>query len=606
MDGTTYGGRYQIIEKVGSGGMAEVYRGFDSTLGRNVAIKVLHRQYAQEPGFVARFRHEAQAAAGLNHPNVVSVHDWGSEDDIYYLIMEFLNGRNLKEIIGERGPLSLELIVDIGRQVAAALQYAHKHNIIHRDVKPHNIFITDDGEVKVTDFGIARSGSSTLTQTGSVLGTAHYLSPEQAQGEEIGLTSDVYSLGVVLYEMATGRVPFEGDSPVAVALKHVHEMPTSPRSLNPDVPENLDSVILRAMAKHPADRYQSAAELREDLGRVTEGLPVNRVSPGGDETVVIPRVTSRAPAQAAPPSRSRAPVWLAVGTLLALLLATASWGVMAYVRTTNTKVPELVGKTETAARKAVKKSQLGLRVSGREFSDTVPKGEILAQSPDGGGQVPVGSVVSITVSKGKERIVVPALLRMTREQATFALAKANLSLGTIRREYSEDVEEDTVMDQAPSPGTRVDKNYPVDLWISRGPQPLKVPDLVGKTVDEALGLLRQQGLIVQRADQFDEAAAGTVIDQSPADGVPIKRGEAVSITVSRGPETVEVPDVSGKLEAQAKAELEALGFTVVVKTGVSKPLEYGKVVNQNPAGKSQVRKNATVTIWVGAPADEAD
>lgn len=592
-----FSGRYQILEKVGSGGMAEVYRAFDTTLNRTVAVKVLHSQYAQEENFVTRFRQEAQAAANLNHPNIVNVYDWGAEGETYYIVMEYLVGRNLKEIIETQAPLPLSLIIDISRQVASALSFAHRRNIIHRDVKPHNIIITDDGEVKVTDFGIARSGTSTLTQTGSILGTAHYLSPEQAQGGEIGVASDLYSLGVVLYEMATGKVPFEGESPVAVALKQVHKAPLPPRQLNPDLPASLESVILRAMSKHPEDRYRSAEELREDLGRCAQGLPVQNVIPDGEKTVVIPRV---APVRTTPPEKKRSRVWLALVLLFLLISGVSAWAITYYLRVTTTVVPKIVGEREDKAREILQKKKLKFKIGKRVFSSKVAVGLVISQDPAPGGKVKVNSTVAANVSRGREKISLPKLVGKSLDQATFAIAKADLNIGDIRRQYSEEVKEDFVIEQDPIAGTRVPKGTFVNLLVSKGPRPLKVPDLTGKTAPEAAAILGQMNLSMTKTEEFDDGVeSGRVIRQNPSPGTSIEQGETVNIVVSKGPELVKVPNVIDLTEAEAKTQLEGLGFVVQVNQGISPPSSYGKVVSQNPEPEKEARKGSTVIIWVG-------
>ncbi len=298
-----FGGRYKIIKKAGTGGMADIFKAEDTILGRLVAIKMLHPQFAHDENFVARFRREAQSAASLNHPNIVNIYDWGRADSTYFIVMEYIEGENLKQIIGKSGPLSAEIAVKIMIRVCDALEFAHKHQIVHRDIKPHNIIITKDGTVKVTDFGIARAGSSTMTQTGSILGTATYISPEQAQGTAVGKSSDVYSLGIVLYEALTGCVPFEGESPVAVAFKQVHEPPPLPRSINPAISQSLETVILKAMAKNPGERYLSAEEMKADLTRSVKGSPIQAIVPPAEEkTKVMPAAVPPRPRQHATPS----------------------------------------------------------------------------------------------------------------------------------------------------------------------------------------------------------------------------------------------------------------------------------------------------------------
>lgn len=604
MNGKTFGGRYTIQEKIGSGGMAEVYRAHDTTLNRTVAVKVLYPHYANEADFVARFRREAQAAANLNHPNIVNIYDWGSEDSTYYIVMEYLVGQNLKEIIMERAPLSEALIIDIGRQVAAALGYAHRHNLVHRDIKPHNIVITEDGEVKVTDFGIARSTTSTMTQTGSIMGTAHYLSPEQAQGNEVGSVSDLYSLGIVLFEMATGKVPFEGDSPVAIAMKHVHETPVSPQRLNPDLPPNLTAVILKAIAKNPSDRYQSAEEMREDLGRCAEGLSIAPVSPGGESTIVIPRVPAgtepaRSPRDTNRPQR-KSRGWIIALVIAAILLIGGTAAALMYMNATTVSVPKVVNLSETGAKKILAKKDLKLAVADSVFNSQVDPGKIISQNPAAGSKARTGSLIKVVLSKGKEKVAIPKLTGLSLDQATFFLAKANLNVGDINRVYSDRAGDGTVTNQDPQAGSKVFKGTTVNLEVSKGSKPIRVPDVVGKTSAEAEATIGQLGLTPDKSQEFSATVDdGKVIRQSPPAGTVIDNGGTVSIVVSKGPEMVGMPNVTGLAQDEATTKLQDLGFVVQVKTGISTADNIGKVVSQSPDTGQQARKGSTATIWVG-------
>ena len=606
MNGKKLGGRYELIEKIGSGGMADVYLATDETLGRKVAIKLLHPQYAHEENFVARFRREAQSAANLSHPNIVSVYDWGAEGSTYYLVMEHLTGRTLKELINESAPLSEPTIVDIGRKIASALTFAHRNGIVHRDIKPQNIIITRDGAVKVTDFGIARSISSTMTQTGSIMGTAQYLSPEQAQGGSVSSASDIYSLGIVLYEMATGSVPFTGDSAVAVALKHVHEAPKPPLEFNPGLSIPLNSVILRAIAKHPSDRYASAEELDQDLLRCSQGLPVTHVQPGGEETVIIPRPRLPLLDDAAPPRqpvkperKSRWQIPVLVGGILLALLAIGLLFYFSYGKVEMTKVPSLTGKSLTKAKALAKKAKLKLVVSGKVYDSAAPD-TVVSQVPAPAEELAVQSTINVQVSRGPRRYTVPGVVNRTLDQATYALARADLEVGNITREYSSRAESGLVISQSPASGAQVAKNTPIDMVVSQGPAPIHVPDLQGKTEAEAAAALSQLGLSLTKTEEFsDSVTAGNVIRSAPSAGVTIEKGAAVSVVISKGPELFTVPDVGGLTEADAKSKLSADGFAVIVKTGVSSPAEFGKVVNQNPEAGTKVKKDTTVTIWVG-------
>ncbi len=599
----TFDGRYRLEEKVGVGGMAEVYRAFDTTLDRTVAVKVLHPHYAAEEDFVARFRREAQAAANLNQPNIVNVYDWGAENGTYFIVMEYLVGLNLKEVITAEGPLPPSRVVDIGRQVAAALQAAHRHEIVHRDIKPQNIIFTDEGEVKVTDFGIARSTAGNVTQTASIIGTAHYLSPEQAKSDRVGPASDIYSLGVVLYEMLTGKVPFEGDGPVAVALKHIQETPKAPSELVDDVPEELEAVIKKAMAKDPAQRYRSAAEIRDDLTRLAAGMPVRTaIVDENDQTMVIPKPVVPDQDREKPPGRGLKIAGL-VFLLIALFVGSAFATNAALTRIATTELPDLTGLTAKEAR-GLLGDKLKLQTD-EAFDPKIAKGLIILQSPNAGTKLGQGRSVTVTLSKGKERVAVPNLRNKILNQASIAISKAGLEFGSLRRDFSETIAEDYVIIQDPPAGGRVDKGTFVNIVVSKGRRPQKTPNVSGKNVEEAKIIITNDGLTAVVQESFDDdVPAGEVITQSPATGVPINKGESVTISVSKGPELFSIPNVKGDSEGDANDKLVGDGFTVEVKTSVSEPESYDLVVTQNPEAASQAEKGALVTIWIGMmPAD---
>jgi len=595
--GKVFGGRYRLEEKIGVGGMAEVYRAYDLTLNRTVAVKILYPQFASDADFVERFKREAQAAANLSHPNIVNVYDWGAENSTYYLVMEHLVGQNLKQIIQKKGALPPSLVVDIGRQVAAALQFAHKRNIVHRDIKPHNIIITDEGEVKVTDFGIARTLTSNLTQTGAILGTAYYISPEQAKGEEVSPLSDIYSLGVVLYEMATGQLPFQGETPVAVALKHIQEEPPLPQKLNPAVPSSLQAVILKALARDPLLRYQSAEELRQDLAKA---LAPDESSFVDDEeaTLVLPPETLKT-ATPAKSKRNLRPLFITLGVILAAVLTGLAIASLSFNRFAQVKVPDVTGLSyQQAAATLLKK---GLKVKKEEeYSDKVKAGFVISQNPAAAAEVKKGATVYLTVSKGSELVKVPNLIGQSLSQANLTLDRLKLNVRNISRDYSDTIAEDLIILQRPVAGAKVKKGSFVDLVLSKGPRPIKVPDLIGKTVAEAQSILASRGLTMRRKDEFNEQMeAGRILRQDPSAGVSAVRGEAVTVIVSKGPLLIKVRDVVGLTKEEAKAQLEADGLVVIFKAGISSPTAYGKVVNQSPAAGTDVRKGATVTLWIG-------
>lgn len=598
--GHVFAKRYKINKKIGTGGMADVYEATDTVLDRPVAVKVLHPQFAEEKNFVARFKQEAQAVANLSHPNIVSVYDWGSEEDTYYIVMEHLEGRDLKQVIDERAPLLPEITLDIARQVASALSYAHKNEIIHRDIKPHNIFITTEGEVKVTDFGIARAGTSSITQTGAILGTAHYISPEQARGRVATIQSDLYSLGVVMYEMLTGRVPFQGESPVAIATKHVHEQPVAPSSINPEIPEELEAVILKALSKHLDDRFQSADELKRALARAAEELPEKTTSMFEERTMLLtPPSSIRRRAQ---PEREKKN-WLPYfGLVFAfLLLAIGCWTYSVFFKLPQVVVPLVEGKTIKEAEKILKTKGLKLKVKSRVYDPKVEPGLIISQNPDAGEKLEKGKTVEVKVSKGEKLIEVPDLTGKTQPEAAEILLGLGLKIGSISKEFSE-FDEDTIITTNPKMGEKVPEGTPVDLVISQGIELVIVPDVKGMNVDEATQTIIQKGLKYSLNFEYndDEVGVNRVIRQNPSYGEEVNEDTVVILVVSRGPETVTVPNVVGKDSVSAKIELEGLGFRVDILTSpVTSSAQVGKVQFQSPSGGNEARKGSSVTIWVG-------
>src|SRR5918912_541663 len=424
---TRFDGRYRILRKLGTGGMANVYLAEDQELGRRVAIKILNERHAADEQFVERFRREAKNAAGLSHPNIVSIYDRGEAEGTYYIAMEYLDGRSLKELILSRGPAPARVAIDYARQILDALRFAHRNGIVHRDIKPHNVIVDAEGRVKVTDFGIARAGTTQMTEVGSIIGTAQYLSPEQARGSPVDQTSDLYSVGVVLYEMLTGQVPFTGDTPLEIAMKHLSEVPVPPSELRPEVPHDLDSVVLRALAKDPADRYRTAEEMDADLARVLEGLPVDpdtetaatAVLSGSGVLAAAPTSVMTRPTVAGPPRRRR-PIWPWVLSILLLCAAgAAAW--FAYTKIQDqlnsnkpVKVPLVEGTQERLAVNKIRSFNLTPQVR-REFSDSVPKGTVIDQSPSAGTGVEKHTIVQLTVSKGKDTVQVPSVIGKNRD-----------------------------------------------------------------------------------------------------------------------------------------------------------------------------------------------
>lgn len=598
MEEMSFGRRYRVTEKIGVGGMADVYKAVDEVLGRTVAVKVLHAQYAADPAFVARFRQEAQAAANLSHPGIVNIYDWGKDDSTYYIVMEYVRGTDLKVLVTDKGPVEPAKAAEYAAQVAAALSVAHGYDIIHRDIKPHNIVLTPDGSIKVMDFGIARAGNTQMTQTGSVLGTAHYVSPEQAQGRPLDPRTDLYSLGVVLYELATGQVPFDGDSPVAVALKQVNEEPVPPRQVNPNIPPSLEAVIMKAMAKNPADRYSSAEEMRRDLLRVASGRMVEAMPPTGGQTSVMPVVAGTDSPRVRPVPRRRNPwPWIAAAVLLMLIAVAAAWAFGLFDTTEQVVVPEVVGLTQTDAESALEAVGLVVGEIEPRFSEE-PSGTVISQTPEPGIEVETGTEVMLAVSKGTELFSMPDYSGMTEDAAAAALREDGFELDTPQREFNKEVPDGTVIRQTPEPGTQVPAGTRVVLYVSKGTQLTQVPSVSGKTQSEAQSTLEAAGFAV-KVDEApsDTVADGTVISQSPQGGVSIEAGSEITIVVSTGPDLVEVPAVIGELEADAIQMLEDAGFDYEVNYDTSP--DDGIVLTCNPVPGTMALRGSTVTILVG-------
>ncbi|MGH3544905.1 MAG: Stk1 family PASTA domain-containing Ser/Thr kinase [Mycobacteriales bacterium] len=546
------GGRYQLGELLGYGGMAEVHKGRDERLGRDVAVKVLRADLARDSNFQARFRREAQNAGSLNHPAIVAVYDTGDElssgESIPYIVMEYVEGRTLKDVVIEEGKLMPQRAMEIVADVCAALEFSHKHGIIHRDIKPANVMLTRTGAVKVMDFGIARALSgvtSTMTQTSAVIGTAQYLSPEQARGEAVDARSDVYSTGCLLYELLAEQPPFTGDNPVAVAYQHVREDPIPPGEISSDVTAVMDAVVLKAMAKNPANRYQSAAEMRTDLLRAAAGRAVGApaVLPSAERTTILPR--RERPVAAEPldegPRSKKAVTWalVALGLIAIFVVAAFLTSQLFGDEGRKVSVPNVTGKTQAEAIKTLEAKEFKYQLIP-DASPPKDKGRVTAQNPGPDEEAERGSKVRITIGKGPNTTNVPDLddLRKEGVQQKLELSKLTASF----TEVDSSKQPGLVISYNPPKGTSVEENSAVEVKISRGN--LKpMPDLVGRTLETAQQQLKQQGFTAEpTVTEVDSAKpVGTVVSQKPAAGTDQQPSAPVALEVAKEPEAT-TPD----------------------------------------------------------------
>ena len=618
---TLFDGRYRIVRKLGMGGMANVYLAEDEVLGRRVAIKILNDRHAGDDQFVERFRREAKNAASLSHPNIVSIYDRGEAEGTYYIAMEYLDGRSLKELIVARGPAPIHLAVDYARQILAALRFAHRHGIVHRDIKPHNVLVDGEGRLKVTDFGIARAGASQMTEAGSIIGTAQYLSPEQAKGASVDQTSDLYSVGVVLYELLTGVVPFSGDTPVEIAMKHLSTVPEPPSAKRADVPRDLDMVVMRALAKDPSERYQSAEEMDADLRRINRGVAISPVTEEAATAIIsrppaeVTAITSHAPrppAPYAPPAAyydydepPRRTIW---PWIVALLFVTAALvgGYFLYSQlqdqlsgSKTVAVGNYAGLREIAAVKLI--SDAGLRanpVRQPNADPAYPETYVFSQTPRPGDRIQKNNFVTIYVSTGPPKTAVPSVVGEQIAQALSDLQDAKLKGRQVT--VDSDKPQGQVISQSPKAGASVAEGTSIKLNVSKGPTPVGVPNVVGSTYDTASSILQAKGFAVRRTDVKSDQPKDTVIGMTPTAGTLQPPGAIINLTVSKGPTTSTVPDVTTLSQNDAQAQLKASGFGVhIVTQPVTDPSQDGIVQTQDPPGGTQAAPGKVVTIAVG-------
>jgi serine/threonine-protein kinase len=618
--------RYQVVAHVGSGGMAEVYCAIDLQLGRKVALKVLHERFAADEEFVERFKREASSAAGLQHQHLVAVYDRGEWDGTSYIAMEYVAGQTLKQIVTEEGWLPAARAVDLTVQILRGARFAHRRGVIHRDFKPQNVIVDDEGRAKVTDFGIARAGASDMTQTGSIMGTAQYLSPEQAQGHAVTARSDLYSIGIILYELLTGKVPFEADSAVTIALKQVNEAPVAPSQINPAVTPELEAVVLRALMKDPRERFADADEFIAALEAAASRIPSPAAIAAAEAAAAAmpgaaaigggllapppaappltgvysgqpPPYEQREPVVVAPPPadprrpRKRWP-WLLLGALalvgLVLLLVSA-------LSPERVQVPNVVNSTISVATQRLRNEGFEV-VPVRDNSDR-PRNTVIGQDPEGETTADKGSRVTITVSDGPSITEVPDVIGDTRMDAHRALREAGFGVDE-KRVASDKVRIDRVVAQTPDGGL-FERGKAVTIEVSSGPERLPVPDVTGKSEDEARAALEAFRVVVQEKEDGD-AEPGTVLAQKPTSG-KLPRGSTVTLAIAIEPKRISVPNVVGRSQNLATNLLSARGFEVTVEeVDVDTPNQDGLVQKQSPGpDDDKVERGATVTITVG-------
>lgn len=560
MIGRTFNNRYKLTERVGLGGMAEVYRAEDNVLGRTVAVKVMLPQYAADPTFTKRFRQEAASAANLQSPYIVSIYDWGLDGETYYIVMEFLRGTDLKTAIKERGAINQRKAAEIGSQVAQALSVAHAGGIIHRDIKPQNIMIQPDGNIKVMDFGIARAGDAGLSQTATVLGTAHYVSPEQAQGKELTGASDIYSLGVVLYEATTGKLPFDGQDAVSVAVKQVNELPAPPSTINPNIDPALEAIIMKAMEKDPERRFKDASEMRHILNDYLAGRPVNLgddisglktqvmggVAPVNGTAVMNPvggangdagrtTVNKAYAADANDEGKKKSKRNVVIGVVVALL---AVIGIVAAAMALGgnqemVNVPDVSNKPIAEARSELQAAGFTIGTETEVYNPDVEAGNVVSTDPAAGVQAAKGSSVNITISKGTEQVTVPDLRGMSADEAQRVLASYGLNGQQGDTVFSDDVEENRVAQQDIAVGTTAYKGDTITFHLSKGPETASVPNVQGLDFETARDRLEAAGFTVSLQWRDDSAAVNTVIRQNVTGTA--KLGTTITLTISNGP-----------------------------------------------------------------------
>lgn len=626
-------GRYELIEKIGEGGMAVVYKAKDRLLNRYVAIKILRPEFTQDEQFLESFKRESQAAAGLQHPNIVSIYDVGRTGNINFIVMELVDGRPLSDLIKEKGRLDYKTTIDIAQQMASALSIAHKHQIIHRDVKPHNIMITSDGVAKLTDFGIARavSNATMVADTSKIIGSVHYFSPEQARGAYVDERSDIYSLGIVMFEMLTGRVPFDGETPVEVALKHINEDVPSPAKLVPGIPPALDKIVLKATDKYQTERYKSVDEMLEALKNVefVTQMVGDRVfaaesepKPRRDESLVAPVMSSRredrdqemviAPANPRKPKaksddKKKKKRAIIIGVAAAAILALFGILFVSGVIGGGSKevtVPDVKGMSYSEAKEVLEAKGLKIEKADEPIaSEKIEKGKIVSQTPSKNSKVKKGRTIRVILSAGNTELKVPDLKGLSYKEAKTLLSEMGLQISKGDEVDSDSVAEGLIASQYPSAKTKVDKGDIITVNISKGKKDAVIPKLVGTTFtseSDVSATLSKYGYKLGKIS-YEESyeTPGTIIKQSPDAGTTAEKNTTVDIVISKAKSKATVPNLNGMTYDQAESALQSLGFSVGrVTEEENNGFTAGTVFKQYPAANSEYQTGSTVDIWI--------
>lgn len=622
MIGTILGSRYELLEKIGEGGMAKVYKAKCRLLNRYVAVKILKEEFSNNIEFMEKFKKEAAAVASLSSNNIVNIYDVGQEGDINYIVMEYIKGKTLKEIIIQNGSMEFDQIIDYGMQIAKALECAHKNNIIHRDIKPHNILVTEDGTVKVTDFGIAKATTSvTITNSSTVRGSAHYFSPEQAKASFVDCRTDIYSFGIVLYEMSTGRVPYDAESPVSVALKHIQETVVPPKQVNQNIPENLNKLILKAIEKEPIKRYQTAKEMFLDLQRIQNNsaytIATNTME--NEYTRVMAPVNMEDYEKSETPKNpkkkiNKTKILVSVAIILLIVLATVAGLIIKNMSgngnvpktTGQIVVPKIIGLDKVDAEKLVKDLKLGFVVASEEYNER-PKGEVIICFPPEGTEMKPDGEVRVTVSKGLESFTVPYVKGLDRISAKAIIEQNGLVLNNVTEEFSDSIAGGIVISQDPSADSLVKKGDKVNLVISKGAEVKKaiVPDLNGLSLNEAERVLQSTNL--KLGDQKtiitnDKLQDGKIFMQSTAANTEVKQGTSISVSYYKYKESVkeqfDVPDFIGLTVKEANDLASKSDITIVV-TGADTDIIESQ--DKQAGTKANVGDPITLTSKAVAP-----